>query len=1071
MMPALTCLSCGSGSPAEFRFCGQCGHPLAHAPARSARDAGPDGPIPVSGRERRQLTILFCDLSGSTALSARLDAEDFGELVTAYFKLCDATFKRYRGYVDREEGDSLRVYFGYPAARDDDALRAVHAALEIVAAVNQLEAGSGIRLSVHIGIHTGEVVAGEANPEGHSSPRVVGQTPNIARRLQELAPPDCVYLSATTLRLVERQFEFETLGPRDLKGLPRPVEVFRVIGQRGPASTIEQFDGRALTPLVSRDDELLLLEQRWKLAAAAQGQVVLVKGEPGIGKSRLLHTFLSRSDRSPCRIFTTGCQEQFSNSSLYPLMDLLQRDLGLKRDRSPIEQSAALQAAIASGRVPSSIALQLLGNLVAMPNAVTRADDSARAQRERALQWLVRWVLGSDRDMPVVLAIEDLHWADASTLDFLGMLLDQAQDRRILVLLTCRHEFVPPWPACPQFNELALQRVRLTEARDMAQNIAGAKSLSDEVLLRIAARSDGIPLFVEELTKMLLEARDSGGWQPQQPHLPHPVESDGSAVSIPETLRGSLTARLDYLQAAKPVAQVASVLGREFSYNLLRLVADLDDDRLQESLAELVEAELLFQRGVPPNATFVFKHALVQEAAYLSLLKTRRTDYHSQTATVLVDRFPDLVERHPELAAHHLAAAGKPAQACDFWHRAGVRALEASADVEAASHLRMALRQLELVPERQIHAAREVNCLITLGSALTATCGYAAREVEEAFARAHALCQSLGDTEQLYAALMGLHSFYQVRGSLKVAVSLGEQLVDIAEKRGDRMWRAQSHRCLGWSLFCNGRLEAGAEHLSIALSLFDRLRAQEHLRTQGAHPWVVGFVNSALLEWFAGRPDRAIERSREALDLARELRTPLPFAYALCMSAKVHCLRHEPESALALAEEAIELAHKHGMPYWSSWGMTLQGWALVHLGQHEAGLGALRKGLDDYRATGAKLFEVSSLALLAESYATAGEPDQAMQALQCALADPLLAEGYFYTGELRRLQDRLRSAPGGIRHDAAQAEKGSDHAQRAVKAIAVAKPDQALGAGGVGGGAGGATDGTGSGSAAPMSTS
>ncbi|MDR6859865.1 AAA family ATPase [Variovorax guangxiensis] len=1006
MTQAIVCGACGFGSPAAFRFCGQCGRPLSGAlPARPVEAAAREAL--AAQRERRQLTILFCDLAGSTALSARMDAEDFGELIAAYFDLCNTTFKRYRAYVDREEGDSLRVYFGYPAARDDDALRAVYAALEIVTAVALLGTRLGCPLGVHIGIHTGEVIAGEPETDERPGPRIIGQAPNIAKRLQELAPPDCLYVSATTIRMVERRFEAESLGRMNLKGLPRPVEVFRVIGQRGSASTIEQFDARVLAPLVSRDEELALLEQQWQLACKGQGQVMLVKGEPGIGKSRLLHAFLSRRDRANCRVLTTQCQEQFANSALYPLIDLLQRDLGLERERSTDEQASTLLAAVASGRMPTPDALPLVGNLLALPVAAPMAEDSARAQRERTLDWLVQWVLGTDAGMPVTLAIEDLHWADASTLDFLGLLREQARSRCIFILLTYRPEFVPPWPLVrPNLSELALCRIGLSQARGMAQNIAGATPLPDAILQRIAARSDGVPLFVEELTKMLLEARGSGEWQS------YPSQPDTADVSIPETLRGSLTARLDYLSVAKSIAQLASVLGREFSYTLIHLVSEMDHDRLQEALAELVEAELLFQRGLPPNATFVFKHVLVQEAAYLSLLKARRAAYHMRTAGVLVDRFEDLVDRHPELAAHHYAAAGKPEQACDFWHRAGQRALDASADVEAAAHLRLALQQLELLPDREKQVPREVKCLITLGSALTATCGYAATEVEEVFARAHTLCQSLGDVAQLYSALMGLHGFYQVRGSLQPAVALGEKLIAIAEGRDDRLWRAQSHRCLGWSLFCNGQLTAGAEHLYIALALFDRLQAREHVRTQGAHPWVVGFVNTALLEWFAGNEDRAIERSRQGLELAREIQVPLPLAYALCMSAKVHCLRHDPESALTLAAEAIELAVKHGMPYWASWGSILQGWALVHLGQQAPGLAAMHAGLAGYRATGAKLFESSSLALLAEGYATAGDLGRALQTVELALDNPLVPDGYFYTPELHRLHGELLHAAG-----------------------------------------------------------
>ncbi len=1003
---SIVCSACGFDSPAVFRFCGQCGQSLA--------DASPSPPVvdtqqlPVAPRERRQLTILFCDLSGSTELSASMDAEDFGELVAAYFDLCNATFKRYRGYVDREEGDSLRVYFGYPSAHDDDASRAISAALEIVGAVNQLGDRMGRRLEVHIGVHTGEVIAGEPDAERSTGPRVVGQTPNIAKRLQELAPRGCLYASATTVRLVERRFDVEALGRLSLKGLPRPMDVFRVIGQHGPASTIEQFDARALAPLISRGDELALLENRWASACQGQDQLVLVKGEPGIGKSRLLHAFLSRPERDHCRVLTAQCQEQFANSALYPLIDLLQRDLGLEREQSPDEQRAILQTAAASGRIPKSGALPLVGNLLALPMETPVAEDSARAQRERTFEWLVQWVVGVEANTPVALVIEDIHWADASTLDFLTLLLahSNARSRRLLVLLTCRPEFVPPWPVHPRHDELALRRVTLFEARRMAQIIAGATPLSEEILQRIATRSDGIPLFVEELTKMLLEARGSGEWQA------HPLQTESVAVSIPETLRGSLTARLDYLSVAKPIAQLSSVLGREFSYRLIRLVSEMDDTHLQLALDELVEAELLFQRGSPPSASFVFKHALIQEAAYLSLLKSRRADYHLRTATVLVDRFGDLIERHPELAAHHYAAAGKAEHACDFWHRAGQRALQASADVEAASHLRLALHQLDLVPNKTEHVGREVNCLITLGSALTAIRGYAATEVEEVFARAHKLCQSLGDTEQLYSALMGLHGFYQVRGSLRPAVALGEQLVAIAEERQDRLWLAQSHRCLGWSLFCSGQLTDGARHLSVALALYERSHAQEYVRTQGAHPWVVGFVNTALLDWFAGYPERAIEHSTEALALARELQHPLPMAYALCMSAAVHSLRDEPDAVLALANEAIELTAKHGMPYWTSWGSILKGWALVRLGWHTAGLTTIQEGLAAYRATGAKLFEASSLALLADSYAAAGDMEQALETIEVALRNPLVAEGYFYTPELHRLHGELLRAAG-----------------------------------------------------------
>lgn len=1001
MSSMATCPSCGLFSPGEFHYCGHCGRPLDNGRPPAASDL----PAYTSPRERRQLTILFSDLAGSTALSAGMDAEDFGELISAYFELCDAAFKRFGAFVDREEGDSLRVYFGYPEARDDDAPRAVRAALEVMAAVEQLGTKLGRPLAVHIGIHTGEVVAGASSePADKKAPLIVGQAPNIARRLQELAPPTCLYVSATTWRLVERQFNAAALGPRHLKGLPQSTEVFQILGPRGSSSTIDQFDTRSLAPLVGRDAELATLAQHWARACDGHGCVALVSGDPGIGKSRLVHSFLTQLGPGIRRILVAQCQEQFANSALYPLIELLRVDFGLERETVFNEATFAKTRIASKNSALSPDALPLVGSLLALPVPSPALADSLKAQRERSLEWLARWVLG-DPHRPLVLVLEDLHWADASTLDFLDMLLPRLEGRRSFLLLTHRNDFKATWQHMPSHaGHLSLSKIAPLQARSIAQNIAGSAHVPEELLNAITARSDGVPLYVEELTKMILDAHEGDRW------LASREGQDSVAAYIPETLRGSLAARLDYLGASKAVAQIASVLGREFSYSLVLQISGMPEARLQGALGELVRAELLFQRGEIPAASFVFKHVLLQEAAYLSLLKARRADYHSRTAQVLVERFPDLIERHPELAAHHFAAAGNPGQAFEFWHRAGQHALQASADVEAAAHLRLALGQLGLAHGSSDTVGREVACLVALGSALTATRGYAATEVEEAFAKAHELCQSLGDVEQLYAALMGLHTFYQVRGSLLMAVRLGEQLVAIAEQQGNRLWLAQSHRCLGWSLFCNGRLAEGAEHLSAALALFDRMQSHDHLRTQGAHPWVVGFVNMALLKWFAGEQDTALELSREAIALAREVQTPLPLAYALCMSAKVRCLRHEPQEALALASEAIELAVKHGMPYWSSWGSTIQGWALVHLGQPTVGLETLHEGLNAYSATGARLFVPSSLALLAESYATAGDTTRALEVVQKAMADPSLVDGYFYKDELQRIHESLRQA-------------------------------------------------------------
>lgn len=997
------CPACGESGPAGYRYCGRCGAALQAGATWQAR------PPRADERERRQLTILFCDLAGSTSLSAQLDAEDFDHVISAYFALCKSIFERHGGFVDKEEGDCLRVYFGFPFALDDDAPRAVRAALEVLDAVGDLGRRLGCPLSVHVGIHTGEVLAGGAADQARHVPLVVGEAPNIARRLEEAAGAGSLVVSATTHRLVEHHFVALPLGALALKGVPRRLEAFRITGRRDGATAIEQFDRRVLPPLRGRDDEMSLLGRKWMRAMQARGQIVLVGGEPGIGKSRLVHAFTASLAGGVGRVLTTQCQQHFSNSALYPLVDLLRRFLGLEGDRPGASATAALESAFAAGRLPQPEALPLAAGLLSMPAQAAHAN---RMLRERTLEWLAGWLAGDGHAGPCALVIEDLQWADASTLDCLAMLIQASPTRPVLVVLTHRPEFVPPWRLREHVESLTLQRLSSAETRAMVRALAGAAALTGDLARRIAERSDGVPLFAEELTKMLLESGDrqrlagAGG------------AADGAAISIPETLRGSLVARLDHLSQAKSIAQLASVIGREFSYRLIRRVSNATDERLQAALDELVAAELLFQIGQGPHGSYVFKHALVQDAAYLSLLKGKRAEYHLRTADALAEHFADLIEQHPELAAHHYTAAGRAERAFDYWQRAGMRALAASADVEAVGHLRMARQQLAAMPDAADRASLEVQCLTTLGSALTAIRGYGAAEVEECFARAYDLCRDLDDPDPLYSALTGLHTFYLVRGDLRHAVEIGERLVAIADGRDDRLKRAQSHRCLGWTLFCKGRFAASREHLSIALGLFDRLRAHDHKRVHGAHPWVVGFVNMAWLEWITGHPERAMERSGDGVGLARELRQPLALAYALCMSAAVRCCMGDAEATLTLADEAIELAVRHDLPYWSSWGRTLCGWAMVRMGRRDQGVALMESSLQAYRDTGGLLLEPLSLALLAESHAHAGAVAQARRAVDGAFAVGTLDGEYFYAAEMHRLRGELALAAGGDRQAA-----------------------------------------------------
>jgi predicted ATPase len=601
----------------------------------------------------------------------------------------------------------------------------------------------------------------------------------------------------------------------------------------------------------------------------------------------------------------------------------------------------------------------------------------------------------------VVLMVEDLHWTDASTLELLTLLVDQLASVPIFLLTTFRPEFAVPWLSRSVVSHMTLSRLSAAHSREMIEALVQGDKLSPRLLEQVVMRTDGVPLFVEELTKMVVE---TGVLAQQQAVEALPTGS------IPAALRGSLVARLDRLDKAKGLAQLAAVIGRDFSYKLILTVSQQDESEVRESLARLVDAELLYQRGLPPNAVYSFKHALIQDAAYQSLLKTKRAEYHRQCAAALVESFPEVVESHPELVAQHYEEGGMIEQAITYWQKAGARALDASADDEAVAHLRRALAQIAALPATENRAARETACLLSLGAALTSIRGYGSAEVEQTYERAISLCERSGDTERLFTALTGLTSFYQVRGPLVTARRISERLLALAKERDDKIWLAQAHRRLGWCLFCQGQLLPGREHLEHALRLYDRLRSHEHTRVQGAHPWVIGSVNSALLEWYAGFPDDAVIRSREGLTHARELGRPLTLAYALCMSAAVHQCRGEFEPTLKLSTEVVALSHEHDFPYWIAWGSVLEGWALAAGGRLDEGVVRMHSGLAMYRDTGALLFEPSSLALLAEVYWHAGRLEEALDCTSRALESPELVHGHFCTADIHRVRGELKLA-------------------------------------------------------------
>ncbi|TMA51527.1 MAG: hypothetical protein E6J80_13380, partial [Deltaproteobacteria bacterium] len=766
--------------------------------------------------ERRQLTVMFCDLVGSTTLSTQLDPEELRDVVRAYQESCTTVIQRYEGHIAQHLGDGLLVYFGYPAAHEDDAQRAVCTSLEIIEALQHLNPHLPHSLQVRIGIHTGLVVVGEIGSSTKREVLALGETPNLAARLQGLAEPDTVVISEATSHLVHGWFDCRALAAQELKGFSTPVTVYRVLGASGVQSRFEVAVQAGLTPLVGRDLELGLLRERWAQAQDGAGQVVLLSGEPGIGKSRLVQELKHVVTQAGAVRIEYRCSSYHQNSAFYPLIEHLQRVLHFTAGDTPQDKLHKLEQTLSRYRFPQSDTVPLLAALLSLPppEGSPSLPLTPQQQRQKTLAALVRWLFEEAERAPVYTVWEDLHWADPSTLEFLTVCLDQTPTARMLMVLTGRPEFTPPWASRSHVSHLVLSRLGRQQSSAIVEGVTGGKPLPQEVVQQIANKTDGVPLFVEELTKMVVESglvREVEGRYELNGPLP--------PLAIPSTLQDSLMARLDRLASVRDIAQMGATIGREFTYEVLRAVSPLTEESLQRGLKQLVEVELVYQSGLPPQARYLFKHALVQETAYQSLLKSRRQQLHQQVARVLEEQFPQTVEAQPELVAHHYTEAGLLEQAIPYWQQAGQCAAQRSAHTEAVSHFTKGLELLKTLPDTPERVQQELALQITLGASLVRIKGHAAPDVERTYARARALCQQVGDFSQLSRVLTGLWGLYTNLAEHKAAQALGEQLLDLAQQTGNPTALLVAHNALGTTLWWRGELTLAREHLDHVLAL------------------------------------------------------------------------------------------------------------------------------------------------------------------------------------------------------------------------------------------------------------
>ncbi len=998
------CSTCGRPNQAHSNFCSDCGASLTLDTPASPTAIGqpPSSPSSLTA-EHRQLSVMFCDLVDSVALAERLDAESLRDVLTAYQRRATEIVEAAGGVVAQYQGDGILAYFGYPVASEDDTERAIRAGLGLVKDV-ETSASALEKLRLRVGIATGMVVIGElVASAGADQPAIVGGTPNLAARLQSIAEPNTIIIAPTTRRLAGGLFEYADLGPRNLKGFSQPIRAWQVLGESVVGSRIEALRS-AHTPLIGREEEVELLLRRWARAKRGEGQVVLVTGEAGIGKSRLTLALQERvAAEAHTRLIYHG-SPYHQDSALYPVISQLVRAAGIEHEDSADQKLAKLETALAPTAENPKEALSLFAPLLSIPLGSQHAplDLTPQRRKDRTFRALLGQLEVLATRQPVLMVLEDAHWFDPTSLEIFSLTVERITSLPVLLVITARPEFAPPWPSHAYVSTVTLNRLGKHEGEALAFSIAKGKELPPEVLNRILEHTDGVPLFVEELTKTVLESgllHDEGDRYVLRGTLP--------PLAIPSTLHASLLARLDRLAAVKDVVQTAAAIGREFSYSLIAAVTGLIEQDLRAALAQLVAAELIFQRGLPPEAKYLFKHALVQDAVYASLVRSRRQQIHAQIARALEEQFPDGVASEPEMLAHHFTAAGLTERGVLYWKQAGQHASDRSAFVEATRHFNTGIELLKTLPDTPARTQQELALHIGLGAALIATTGHGSVEVEHAYLKAHALCLRMDETPELAPVLLGLWRCYIARSQLRTARELGETLLRLSHLNDDPALAVVAHYALGQSSLLLAELPDARRHFEDGFSHYspEQRRVQEF---RSAHdPGVSCRSYSALCLWLLGFPDQAHARGRDALALAHELKHPFSVAYALCCCAFVSQFRRDVRNVREQAEAAVALATEHGFAPWAALATSFRGWALAMEGKSEKGLVELQQGIAALRAQGAGIWLPFRCTMLAEVFDLLGNTEEGLRSLAEAQTLMDQTEERWWEAEICRLQGTL----------------------------------------------------------------
>ncbi|MGA8933965.1 MAG: adenylate/guanylate cyclase domain-containing protein [Pseudolabrys sp.] len=983
--------------------------PSASLFASEVGDNAPNDYSPMVAAERRYLTVMICDLVGSTALSARLDPEDMGAVIDAFQATCARIMLAFDGFIADFRGDGILAYFGYPRAHEDDAERTVRAALDIAAAVARLKTRAQEPLSVRIGIATGLVVVGDLGGAGALREHtVVGDTPSLAARLQALAEPGTVVVATSTRRLLGDRFRLRDLGLHKVKGIAEPIAAWAVDGMSASESRFEAVHAAGLADLVGREDEIDFLLKRQRLAWKGEGQIVLISGEPGIGKSRLAAALEERIADEPHTNLRYQCSPHHANSALYPFIAQLERAAGFKADDTSEQRLDKLEAvlAIAASRVQDTAPLFAMLLSIPLGDRYPRLALNPAQQRRRTLAALLDHFENLARQKPILLLFEDAHWADATSLELLDLTVERVRQLPVLALFTLRPEFEPPWVGLPNVGTLTLGRLDRNDVESMVTQVTQGRALPTEVMNQIVAKTDGNPLFVEELTKAVLEGdilvKDADGYRLDGPLPP---------LAIPATLQASLMARLDRLAPVKEISQIGAAIGREFSYSLMRELVGRDETALKHALTKLEQAELVFRRGEPPEAIYSFKHVLVRDAAYESLLKSRRQQLHGQIARAMKEKFPDIVVSQPEIVAHHFTEAGLAEPAIDYWLKAGNLALSRFPNV-AVGHLKEGLKQIPNIDDPVLRNKYELLLQTSLGNSLQATQGWSTDSVKHAYTRALQLSKEGGLDQHTLPAVFGLWTWHFLRAALGEAQVLAEHLLNTAEKVDDSVRKVLAHEALGFTLFAQGKFDAAHAELERSISLCEDSKASVYLDLAAHDPRVHVRSYDSMALWFLGYPDQALRICAEARRYADASQHPYSEAMERTISLRVRQFRGEAVIVASQVNTAIALCQEHEFVHYLAMALMLRGWASAQQGEFEKGIAEIREGLEKERATGALLFESYSLGLLADACIKNERYGQAFDALhQAQLRLDEENSGRFFAAEIYRLlgETHLRS--------------------------------------------------------------